>query len=74
MAFRNKAHPAPSEKQDQKSISYYRPKISERQLDAYLSARETIRRIQRTSSLVLPALAALSGVSGSNRDSGRRCA
>ncbi len=41
----------------QNSMQYGVPPMTERQLDAYLVAREAIRRIQRTSNLVFPACA-----------------
>ena len=43
------------------SMQYGAPPITDRQLDAYLAAKEVVRRIQRTSSLVFPACAARSG-------------
>ena len=69
MALRNKTHPStPNGKRDRNLMQRSMPTMSERQLDAYLSAREAIRRIQRTSPLVFPALAARSSGSRSSRD------
>ena len=60
MASQNKTQQsAATGKRDRNSM--HRFMMSERQLDAYLSARDVIRRIQRTSSLVFPAYGARSG-------------
>ena len=50
------------------SMRYGAPPMTGRQLDAYLVAREAIRRIQRTSSLVFPACAARTGSLRASRD------
>lgn len=56
MASQNKTHRSVATgKRDRNSMQ--RLMMSERQLDAYLSAKEVIRRIQRTSSLIFPAFA-----------------
>ena len=61
MASREKTHPSTAKgERDRNSTQRCMPAMSERQLDAYLSAKEAIRRIQRTSSLVFPAFAARS--------------
>ena len=46
--------------QSRNSMHHGVPSMTERQLDAYLAAKEAVRRIQRTSSLVFPACAARS--------------
>ena len=62
MASRNKSYSSTArEGRDRNSMRRSMPVMSERQLDAYFSAKETIRRIQRTSSLLFPALADRSG-------------
>lgn len=62
MASQNKTYPSAAKGgPDRNSMQRCMPAMSERELDAYLSAKEAIRRIQRTSSLVLPAFAARSG-------------
>ena len=69
MALRNKTHPsAANGKRDRNSMQRSLPSMSARQLDAYFSAREAIRRIQRTTPLVFPALAARSGGSRAIRN------
>ena len=50
------------------SMQYGVPPMTERQLDAYIAAREAIRRIQRTSSLVFPVCAARCGSFRASRD------
>jgi hypothetical protein len=55
------------EGQRQSSSQYCVHSMTERQLDAYFAARDTIRRIQRTSSLVFPAFSARQGDLRPNR-------
>lgn len=62
MASRNKTHPcAANEERDRKPMQRCMNTLIDRQLDAYLSAREAIRRIKRTSTLFSPAYAGRSG-------------
>ena len=52
----SQTRPIPAQKRQRRSsMQYSVPNMTERQLDAYLAARDTIRLIQRTSSLVLSA-------------------
>lgn len=54
--------------QRRNSMQYGVPTMTERQLDVYLVAKEAIRRIQRTSSLIFPVRAARSDSLCGGRD------
>ena len=65
----SQTRPIPAQKRQRRSsMQYSVPTMTERQLDAYLAARDTIRLIQRTSSLVFPAGTARSNSSRASRD------